>query len=206
MNFLGQVKRIPSRIVSRAKYDDLLYTLLQIGLISLAVSAPALAPVAIFINAIQSREKKYLTHKIKNSYYYFQKRGFIRIVSLQGRTRIELTKEGERRARYRAVGKLLYGNVATENKWWDGKWRIAIFDLKNEKNRERNAIRLTLKHCGFILLQKSVWAYPYDCLQEIVFLRTFFGLNEKEFRLVVSDNIGDDNYLRRHYKLPFSSV
>lgn len=203
MSLVGQIKKLPARIISRARYDDLLYTILQIGAVSLAVSAPPLAAVAIYINAVQDKEGKYPKHKLKNSFYHFRKVGLISVESHHGNTHIALTKEGERKARLCGVGKILSGNLALGNKKWDGKWRMVFFDLKTEKNNERDAMRLMLKRCGFVLLQKSVWVYPYDCSSEIEFLRSFFLLTDEEFRLVVSDNIGRDDYLRKHFRLPF---
>src|SRR3989344_1686474 len=205
MSLAGKIKKLPSRVMARAKYDDLLYTLLQIGAASLAVSVPAVAAVVIYINAVQSKDRKYPKHKLKNSFYHFQKTGLISVESSHGNACIMLTKEGEQRARMCGVGKILSGNVVSGDKKWDGKWRIVFFDLKTEKNRERDAIRLMLKRCGFILLQKSVWAYPYDCSSEVEFLRSFFLLKDEEFRLVVSDNIGKDDYLRKHFHLSFLS-
>lgn len=206
MNNLGhQIKKFPARVIARAKYDDLLYTLLQIGVASLALSAPALAAVAIYINAVQKKGGKYPKHKLRNSFYHFRKTGLISVESHHGNTFVVLTEEGKQRARLCGIGKILSENVASENKKWDGKWRVVFFDLKNEKNKERNAIRLMLKRCGFIFLQKSVWTYPYDCSSEIEFLRSFFELSEKEFRLVISDDIGEDDYLRKHFRLPISA-
>jgi DNA-binding transcriptional regulator PaaX len=123
------------------------------------------------------------------------------VESGHGKVSIALTREGEQRARLCGAGKILCNNLKIGNIKWDGKWRIVFFDLKNEKNRERDAIRHMLQRCGFIFLQKSVWIYPYDCSSEIGFLRSFFGLSEKEFRLVVSDNIGEANQLKKYFHL-----
>ena len=169
----------------------------------MAVSAPAIAAVAIYVNAVQKRDGRYPKHKLKNSFYHFRKLGLISIESRHGNTCVVLTKEGEQRARLCGVGKILSGNLSSENRKWDGRWRIVFFDLKTEKTKERDAIRLMLRRCGFIFLQKSVWVYPYSCSSEVEFLRSFFQLEEKEFRLVVSDDIGGDDYLRRHFRLPF---
>ena len=205
MNLAEKAKRLPGQVVARAKYDDLLYTLLQLGVASLSVAAPVIAPVAIYINVMQGKEKKYTKHKLKNSFYHFRKAKLISVESRRGDVCIELTKEGERRARLCGVGKILAGNLTSEGRKWDGKWRIVFFDLKTERTRERDAIRLMLRRCGFIFLQKSVWVYPFDCSSEVEFLRSFFQLEEKEFRLVVSEDIGEDDYLRKHFRLPIHS-
>ena len=44
-----------------------------------------------------------------------------------------------------------------EEKEWDGKYRIVIFDIPEEKRIIRNLFRRNLKKWGFKHLQKSVW-------------------------------------------------
>ncbi len=197
-------KRI-SKIFSRAKNDDLLYLFLQLAVGLSAIALPAIAPVAIFIKTFQDNENKYSKKQLQNSFYYFQKRGWIDVQSKQGVASVILTREGEKRARLFGAGKILRDNLTTPGKKWDKKWRIVFFDLKNHKNRERNAIRIMLKRCGFVFLQKSVWVYPHDCSSEIEFVRSFFQLTEKEFRVISTDSIGEDDYLINHFRLAFSA-
>ena len=201
MSFTKKIKKITERVVRRAKYDDLLYTLLQLSAASLAVANPAVAAVAIYINAIQSKEGEHPKSKLRHSFYHFRKTGLISVESRKGNTCITLTKEGERRARMCGIGRILSDNIELCTTKWDGTWKLVFFDLKNEKNKERDAIRVMLKRCGFVFLQKSVWVYPHDCSTEIDFLRSFFGLNDHEFRLVISSDIGDDSFFRKHFKL-----
>ena len=40
---------------------------------------------------------------------------------------------------------------------WDGKWRIVVFDIPEQKRLIRNLLRRNLKKWGFKHLQKSVW-------------------------------------------------
>ncbi len=201
MGFGQQIRKISGQLASRAKYDDFLYLIMQIGAGALAVSAPALAPVAIYINALQGKEKAHTKQGVRNSFYYFLRKGLICTESRDGVTYVELTKEGERRARLCGAGKILLNNIKQGHKKWDGKWSIVFFDLKNEKNTERNAIRHLLQRCGFVFLQKSVWIYPHDCSSEIDFLRSFFRLSEKEFRLVICTDVGEVDYLKKHFQL-----
>jgi len=41
---------------------------------------------------------------------------------------------------------------------WDGKWRIVIFDIPEDKRKIRNVFRSRLKLWDFKPWQKSVWA------------------------------------------------
>lgn len=54
------------------------------------------------------------------------------------------------------AGKDLINNQSEEKKW-DGKWRVVIFDIPEEKRIIRNLFRRNLKKWGFKHLQKSVW-------------------------------------------------
>lgn len=52
-------------------------------------------------------------------------------------------------------GKGLIGDGSDEK--WDGKYRIVIFDIPEQKRVIRNMFRRNLKKWGFKHLQKSVW-------------------------------------------------
>ena len=191
-----------AKIFTRAKHDDLLYLFMELAAGSALVAMPALAPVAIFVNMLMSKKQKCSEAQLKNSFYHFRKKGWIAVDTTRGQSTLSLTKEGVRHARFYGAGKVLSNNLHDEKIEWDKKWRIVFFDLATHKNKERNAIRFMLRRCGFVFLQKSVWIYPYDCANEIIFLRSFFRLTEEEFRMVISDDIGESKQLRKHFKLP----
>jgi len=86
-------------------------------------------------------------------------------------------------------------------KKWDKKWRIIVFDISELKKLYRDAFRGKLKELGFYPLQKSVWICPFDCRDEIELLREFFGLKEKELRLIVAESIGNDKWLRKIFQI-----
>ncbi len=86
-------------------------------------------------------------------------------------------------------------------KKWDGKWRIVIFDISQLKKVYRELFRSKLKELGFYQLQKSVWIVPFDCQDEIELLREFFGLSQKEMRLIIAENVGPDDWLRKIFKI-----
>lgn len=59
---------------------------------------------------------------------------------------------------------------------WDYKWRVVAFDIPESKRPARNALREKLRNLGFYAWQKSVFVYPYDCLNEIEFLVELFQI------------------------------
>ena len=83
---------------------------------------------------------------------------------------------------------------------WDQKWRLVAFDIPEDYRRGRDALREKLRELGFIELQKSVFVFPYECKNEIEFLREFFGIR-KHVRYGVLESIDNDFQLRKIFKL-----
>jgi hypothetical protein len=86
-------------------------------------------------------------------------------------------------------------------KRWDNKWRILIFDVKEERKTLREKIRLTLRAIGFTRLQDSVWVFPYDCEDFIALLKADFKVG-KDLIYIIADTIENDKELRKHFSLP----
>ena len=88
------------------------------------------------------------------------------------------------------VGKefLLLSKSESEIKW-DGKWRIVIFDIPENKRVIRSILRNRLKMWGFVSWQKSVWASKKNLTNK---LRSLIKeLDIEDWVLVFeSDNIG----------------
>lgn len=59
-----------------------------------------------------------------------------------------------------------------EEKEWDGKWRIVMFDIPEKKRQHRNWLRFELYSLDYKLVQKSVfmgkWPIEEDIYQEIM--------------------------------------
>ncbi|OGM98217.1 MAG: CRISPR-associated endonuclease Cas2 [Candidatus Yanofskybacteria bacterium RIFCSPHIGHO2_01_FULL_41_21] len=50
---------------------------------------------------------------------------------------------------------------------WDKKWRIIIFDIPQDMHQARIKLRKKLQSIGCVMLQKSVFVFPYECHEEI---------------------------------------
>ena len=90
---------------------------------------------------------------IKRSIYLAREKGWIRPGELK------ITEEGRRRIQGR-----LPKNA--ENKLWDGKWHIALFDVPEKQRSKRDALRQFLRRLGFGKLFESTWISPYNFLGE----------------------------------------
>jgi len=173
---------------------DILYWLMISGAVAIAATSPY-----FLINALKAYKKlqKYEKKKVYNSFYKLRKKGFIKIEKRNQQIYISLTEEGKKKAGWFQIDTL----TIKKPKKWDGKWRIVIFDISQLKKLYREAFRGKLKELGLYPLQKSVWIHPFDCRDEIDLLRDFFGLEEKEVRLIVAQDIGRVEWLKKIFKL-----
>jgi len=82
---------------------------------------------------------------------------------------------------------------------WDRKWRIVIYDISDDKKNEREFIRRKLEVLGFLKIQESVWVYPFDCSNEIDFLKGLFFLSP-HVQYIVAERIETEiNLIKKFY-------
>ncbi len=109
---------------------------------------------------------------------------------------LKLTPKGETRLRQLE----LHEYKIKKPKQWDKKWRVLIFDIKEERRNLRDKIRRTLTTIGFVRLQDSVWVYPHDCEDLITLLKADFKIGKDILYLIV-DTIENDSWLKKHFAL-----
>lgn len=109
----------------------------------------------------QWREKDRIN--FSKNLYYLKKNKLIKTFIQGKKEYIELTRRGRKRAACYFLRKtkiMRHGN-------WDGKWRVVIFDISEEKKYKRELIRTWLKNIGLIGIQRSVYVYPFDFKKEL---------------------------------------
>ena len=173
---------------------DVLYWLMVTGAVSVAATSPYFG-----LNLWRGfkRGRKYDRKKVYDAFYKLRKEGCIKIEKRNRQIYITLTKEGRKKAGWLQIDTL----KIKKPRRWDRKWRIVIFDIAQLKRLYRESFRGKLKELGFYPLQKSVWIYPFDCRDEIELLGDFFGLTEKEVRLLIAQDIGKDDWLKKIFKV-----
>ncbi len=85
-------------------------------------------------------------------------------------------------------------------KRWDKKWRMLIFDIREERKGLRDKVRQTLVSIGFKRLQDSVWVYPYDCEDLVALLKADFHIG-KDLLYIIADAIENDVWLKKEFTL-----
>jgi DNA-binding transcriptional regulator PaaX len=112
------------------------------------------------------------------------------------RNMLRLTTKGEQVLRRLE----LHNFKLRKPKRWDRKWRVLIFDIPERRKGLRQKVRNTLKTIGFLRLQNSVWAYPYDCEDLITLLKADFKIGKDLLYLIV-DSLEYDRQLKERFGL-----
>ena len=194
------------QIARKIMFDDtpmgILEALFVAGGISIALStAPTLFVALASIGFALKADDRVQRRKIQNSFNYLKRHKYVAIKTFSKETTgSALTNKGRKRIKRVLLLRALE-SLAEQQKKWDRKWRIILFDIPAEERAKRNAFRAMIRRIGAVMLQKSVWVYPYECSEHISLLRQFFNLPEDALRLVEASAIGNDLALRKHFRL-----
>jgi len=173
---------------------DIFGILIVGGMVAIAATSPY-----FILNIMRGfkKLKKYPNKKVYNTFYKLKKQGFINFYEKNNQIYISLTKKGKQKAGWMQIDDLRI----SKPKKWDGLWRILLFDIAEKRKIQREALRGKLIQLGFKLFQKSVWIVPYKCNDEIELLKSFFGLSEKDIKLLVVKNIEEEKKFKKRFKL-----
>jgi len=144
-----------------------------VGLITLSATSPYFG--LSLIKGFNKENKKKDWRRFYLSLNYLNRRGYVRILerNAQG-MKVEITRKGKKIVREFDIDSLKLKKQ--EN--WDGKWRVIAFDVPVSKNQNRRAFTEKIKELGFIMVQRSIWAYPFECYEELMMMRKFYGIEE----------------------------
>lgn len=165
------------------------------GLISVAVLAPnALQVLAPMLTGSRADRQRYY---IKTVIGRLAGKGLIKFVkNSRGPTVACLTAVGKQELERYELGE----KKIDVPKKWDGKYRVIIFDIKEGRRSIRDELRIWLSNLGFVRLQNSVWAHPYECREVITLLKSHFKIGRDVLYLVV-ESVENDKWLRKHFGL-----
>lgn len=140
------------------------------GLVVASMAMPGLPMAANFVvKGWKHFKRKDLGRIIKR----LEKQEMISFREVNGQTKIEITEKGKHR-----LLEYDFENIEIKKKKVDGRWRLIIFDIPEDKKRSRDAFRKKLIQLDCIRLQDSVFASAYPCQKEIDFLCHFLGISD----------------------------
>ena len=99
--------------------------------------------------------------------------------------------KGEPRFRLSSLGRKRLSRefplLEWQNKRWDRRWRVLVFDIAEEKREVRDRLRAKLKELGFGMIQKSVWLSPHPFEDDMREYLLSIGLRKQAY-LFLSDS------------------
>lgn len=134
--------------------------------------------------------KQYNVSYLRRTLRQLEKRKQIELTEQNGETVISLTDAGRRR-----ILRFSLDTVTIEKpKHWDGRWRLVIYDIAETESGTRDLIRQTLRSLGFHQIQESVYLYPYDCFEQIEFIRQYYFVKSRLQYMLVAQIENDEAY------------
>ncbi len=130
--------------------------------------------------------------KLGDSLGYLVRKGYLKREKQRGI--YSLTLKGKKKAE-----NILRLKKAADKKW-DGKWRLAIFDVPEKKRSFRSQVRKILGNLNFVRLQRSVWITPYDVFGDLIDLLPSAKKGDW-IKLLIVEKISDEDKLKKEFGL-----
>ena len=187
-NIFMKIKR------NQAFSNKLLKVIVVGGVVTIAAINPFFGLLTAKVIEEELKKKKW--KELRRGLYSLKRRGFIDVEQHAG---------GSYSVRATNVGKLQAEKYDLDNifikmpKRWDRQWRMVIFDIPAEKQKGRLALLAKLRKLGFIMLQKSIWAHPFECQDEVAVLARAFEVDKYVQHLVCS-GVSAGEYLKREFE------
>lgn len=89
----------------------------------------------------------------------------------------------------RGKQKAVWESIRFDDKKWDGRWRIVVFDVPEKRRQARDLLRGHLKSWGFTPWQQSVWVTKKDCTKQLRGYIKSMGIEDWVI-VLESDNVG----------------
>lgn len=140
--------------------------------------------------------EQYKKHKFNHLIWRTLKTGYIEKIEKEAKIYIRITSLGTK------MTQRDFPLLHLQNKPWDGKWRIVMFDIAEIQKRKRDYLRGKLKELGFGMLQESVFITPHDIVKDFSEYIESIGLRDSVDVLEALYILGDSKELaKRVWKL-----
>lgn len=173
-----------------------LRSLALVGVVSIALVASKMTRLLKELDR-PTKNRKQLYQRISQAVSRLEQDGLVTISGERGKRRVKLTERGRR-----ILEGLEFKEYAIpEQAFWDGKWRVLVFDMSEKRRRSRDQLRRLLRGQDFVRLQDSVWVFPYPCDEFIALVRAHLKSGVGEMRYFVAEALESDKSLREHFRL-----
>ena len=192
---MGQLERKKGRRARRGSVEhSVLETLATIGDM-LTIVLVRRSAALVMRRATQETTSK-PEQRVRETISRLKRKGFIEFQKIGGKSYPRLTRRGRERMQHLKIGALRIERPRV----WDDRWRIVIFDIRENQSGVRTKVRRLLQQLGFLQLQKSVWVHPYDCEEIITLIKTDLRIG-RNILYTTAHVIEYDKPLRQHFGL-----
>lgn len=204
-----KIKKKRRELKVREKIEDFLHSdsipanatkflLMVVALGGVAVGGAVLPGILKILKSLDLSEERtgYDKRQISNAWGNLKRQKLIEIEKYKDdKIEVKLTNRGKERVAEFSFDLLRIKKPAK----WDGKWRIVIFDIPNRYKPAREALRNKIKELGLRQLQKSVWVYPYDCEDEILFVAEAFEV-QHYIEIITAEKLLHEKVIKGYFK------
>lgn len=166
-------------------------------LVGAVILVPTLAVMPGLGYAIRPllKAKGYYPSRIDNTLKRLHKQKLISISDQDGKIKIELTEDGKRKV-------LAYKleEMQLKRDKWDKWWRVVIFDIPEKKKPARDFLRKKMTELGFYMLQKSVFVTPWECRDEIDFIKHYYDVGSC-VTLIKAKTFDQEDLVKNYFEL-----
>jgi DNA-binding transcriptional regulator PaaX len=133
-------------------------------------------------------------YALQRSLKGLEEAGFISSYDSGRQTYTKITKEGKKKAH----SIRLENDTTLVDPSWDGRWRVILLDLPEDRKTERDGLRYLLKKAGFVCLKNAVWISPLPYEYLFGNIKKDLGLTGEMMILTTDtlDTISEDIFLK----------
>jgi len=124
--------------------------------------------------------RQYKRHNFNHLVWRNLKTGYIEKVIKDGVAYLRLSSRGKNKIERD------FPFLGFQNKRWDKKWRVVVFDVEETNKQTRERFRSKLKELGFGMLQESVFISPHNIAKDFTEFIDAQDLNESAYLLEAS--------------------
>lgn len=172
--------------------DAVLATVALAGLCAWIMVAPNTLQLLRFVKNIHR-----FNNQAKTAIGRLAQKGLIRFTSKGNIKYVEITEKGRL---VFALEREKAALRARSKKKWDKRYRMIIFDIPERRRAVRDQLRHTMRACGFLRIQDSVWVSPYDCEDLIILVKADLRIG-KDVLYTIVEKIENDKWIKEHFGL-----
>lgn len=140
---------------------------------SIVIASVAMPNLPMVLGAAYKQWKNINRKDLGRIIKRLQKQEMLEVKEDGNKIRFIITEKGERR-----LLEYDFQNLELKIKKRDGRWRLIIFDIPEDKKKSRDAFSKKLRELGCIRLQDSVYVSAFPCKNEIDFLCHFLEISD----------------------------